>query len=158
MKKLLIILLFLGLTNVYAESGKYSTYSVCDYDKSEINSNNKTIMSIFFECVATVIKSDNNLFKVNDNSFGVTIATIIKSSKGMDLTSYNTITSASNPDDKIFSENIRKAGDVKSGGKGKSILVGGTGKYAGITGECEYIVKYLPKNKINGIFDCSYTK
>ena len=41
-------------------------------------------MSIFFECVATVVKSDNNLFKVNDNSFGVTIATIIKSSKGMD--------------------------------------------------------------------------
>ena len=115
-------------------------------------------MSIFFECVATVIKSDNNLFKVNDNSFGNTIATIIKSSKGMDLTSYNTITSASNPNDKIFSENVRKAGDIKSGGKGKSILVGGTGKYAGITGECEYTVKYLPKNKINGIFDCSYTK
>ena len=31
------------------------------------------IMSIFFECVSTVIKSDNNLFKVNDNSFGNTI-------------------------------------------------------------------------------------
>jgi len=47
MKKLLILLFFLGLSNVYAENGKYSTYSVCDYDKSEINSNNKTIMSIF---------------------------------------------------------------------------------------------------------------
>ena len=35
----------------------------------------------------------------------------------MDLTSYKTITSASNPDDKIFSGNIRKAGDIKSGGK-----------------------------------------
>tara|TARA_Y100001954_G_C15483942_1_gene441818 strand:+ start:157 stop:633 length:477 start_codon:yes stop_codon:yes gene_type:complete len=158
MKNFLIFFLLFGLNNVYAESGNYSTHSVCDYDKSEINSNNKIIMSIFFECVSTVIKSDNNLFKVNDNSFGNTIATIIKTSKRMDLTSYNTITSASNPNDKIFSENIRKAGDVKSGGKGKSILVGGTGKYAGITGECEYTVKYLPKNKINGIFDCSYKK
>ena len=64
-------------------------------------------MSIFFECVSTVIKSDNNLFKVNDNSFGKYNRTIIKSSKGMDLTSYKTITSASNPDDKIFSENIK---------------------------------------------------
>ena len=76
----------------------------------------------------------------------------------MDLTSYKTITSASNPDDKIFSGNIRKAGDIKSGGKGKLILVGVTGKYAGITRECEYTVKYLPKNKINGILDCSYKK
>ena len=112
-------------------------------------------MSIFFECVSTAIKSKNNLMKVNDNSFGNTIATIIKSSKEMHLSSYNTITSASNPDDKIFSENIRKAGDVKSGRKGKSILIGGTGKYAWIKGECEYTVDYLPKNKINGIFDCS---
>ena len=25
-----------------------------------------------------------------------------------------------------------------------------------MTRECEYTVKYLPKNKINGILDCSY--
>ena len=74
----------------------------------------------------------------------------------MDLTSYKTITSASNPDDKILL--LGKAGDIKSGGKGKLILVGVTGKYAGMTGECEYTVKYLPKNKINGILDCSYKK
>ena len=43
MKKLLILLFLFGLSNVYAESGKYLHISVCDYDKSEINSNNKTI-------------------------------------------------------------------------------------------------------------------
>ena len=59
MKKLLILLLFFGLSNVYAESGKYSISAVCDYNKSEIDTNNKTIISIYFDCLSTVIKSDN---------------------------------------------------------------------------------------------------
>ena len=132
MKKLLILLLFFGLSNVYAQNGEFSSTQVCDYKKSEINSNNKTIVSIYFDCISTVIKSDNDLFNVGDNSFVEIIANIKKSSKGMDLQSFNTSTSSINPDDKIFSENVRKAGDFKKGGSGKSTIVGGTGKYAGI--------------------------
>jgi len=158
MKKLLILLLIFGLSNVYAESGKYSTTAVCDINKTEIDTNNKTIMSIYFDCISTVIKSDNDLFKVGENAFVEVIANIQKSSKGMDLQSFNTSTSSTNSDDKIFSENIRKAGDVKKGGAGTSKTVGGTGKYSGITGECVYTVNYLPKNKVSTIFDCSYTK
>ena len=103
-----------------------------------------------------LIKDD--LFKVGENAFFEGIANIQKSSKGMDLQSFNTSTLSTNSDDKIFSENIRKAGDVKKGGAGTSKTVGGTGKYAGITGECEYTVNYLPKNKASTIFECSYTK
>ena len=158
MKKLLIILLFLGLTNVYAESGKYSISAVCDYNKSEIDTNNKTIISIYFDCISTVIKSDNDLFKVGENSFVEVIANIQKSSKGMDLQSFNTSVSSKNSDDKIFSENVRKAGDVKKGGAGTSKIVGGTGKYAGISGGCEYTVNYFPKNKTTTIQNCSFKK
>ena len=80
MKKLLILLLFFGLNNVYAQNGEFSSTQVCDYKKSEINSNNKTIVSIYFDCISTVIKSDNDLFNVGDNSFVEIIANIKKSS------------------------------------------------------------------------------
>ena len=158
MKKLLILLLFFGLSNVYAESGKYSISAVCDYNKSEIDTNNKTIISIYFDCISTVIKSDNNLFKVGENSFVEVIANIQKSSEGMDLQSFNTSVSSKNSDDKIFSENVRKAGDVKKGGAGTSKIVGGTGKYLGMTGSCEYTVNYFPKNKTTTIQNCSFKK
>ena len=158
MKKFFILLFFFGISNVYAESGKYTASAVCDYNKSEIDSNNKTIISMYFYCISTVIKSNSDLFKVGENAFFEGIANIQKSSKGMDLQSFNTSTLSTNSDDKIFSENIRRAGDIKKGGAGISKTVGGTGKYAGITGECEYTVNYLPKNKASTIFECSYTK
>ena len=80
MKKLLILLLFFGLGNVYAQSGEFSSTQVCDYKKSEINSNDQTIISIYFDCISTVIKSNNDLFNVGGNSFVEIIANIKRSS------------------------------------------------------------------------------
>ena len=160
MKKLLILLLLFGFNNVYAESGTFSSSAVCEYDKSAINTNNKMVISLYFECISTVTKSDNDLFTVNENSYGNLMANIIRTSKSMDLTGYGTITSATNSNDKMFAENIRKVGDIKTGtgGKGKSKIVGGTGKYFGITGECTYIVSYHSDDKMSSVQECTYKK
>merc|ERR1711991_1190992 len=107
MKKLLILLFLSGFNNVYAESGTFSTSAVCEYDKSAINTNNKMVISLYFECISTVTKSDNNLFVVNDNSYANLMANIIKTSDSMDLAGYGTITSATNSNDQMFTENIR---------------------------------------------------
>ena len=160
MKKLVLLFFFFGLSNVYADSGKYSTSTVCDYTKSAIDTNNKMVISLYFECISTVTKSDNDLFIVNENSYGNLMANIIRTTKSMDLTGYGTITSATNSNDKIFAENIRKVGDIKTGtgGKGKSKIVGGTGKYAGITGECTYVVSYHSDDKMSSVQECTYKK
>ena len=160
MKKLVLLFFFFGLSNVYADSGKYSTSTVCDYTKSAIDTNNKMVISLYFECISTVTKSDNDLFTVNENSYGNLMANIVRTSKSMDLTGYGTITSATNSNDKIFAENIRKVGDIKTGtgGKGKSKIVGGTGKYLGITGECTYAVSYHSNDKMSSIQECTYKK
>ena len=160
MKKLLILLFLFGFNSVYAESGNYSTSTVCDYTKSAIDTNNKMVISLYFECISTVTKSDNDLFTVNENSYGNLMANIIRTTKSMDLTGYGTITSATNSNDKIFAENIRKVGDIKTGtgGKGKSKIVGGTGKYAGITGECTYVVSYHSDDKMSSVQECKYKK
>ena len=42
------------------------------------------------------------------------LLSIVKTSKGINLSSYNTITSANNSNDLMFGEGSRKAGDIKS--------------------------------------------
>ena len=160
MKKLFITLILFGITNVYAESGTYSSSAVCDYDKSAINTNNKMVISLYFNCIATVIKSDNDLFPVNQNSYVNLLTSVIKTSNSMDLTGYGTLTSATDSNDKYFTENNRKVGDIKkgTGGKGKSKIVGGTGKYSGITGECTYVVNYHSDDKMSSVQDCTFKK
>ena len=70
---------------------------MCDYSKSAIDTNNKMVISLYFECISTVTKSDNDLFTVNENSYGNLMANIRKTlSNSMDLTGYGTITSATN--------------------------------------------------------------
>ena len=158
MKKIFITLILFGITNVYAESGEYTISSVCDYAKSAIDTNNKTVMALNFECIGTIIKSDNDLFKVGENLYANAITSIVKTNKGINLSSYSTITSANNSNDLMFGEGSRKAGDIKSGGKGKSVIVGGTGKYSGMKAECEYVAKYHPNNKSSLISECFFTK
>lgn len=51
----------------------------------------------------------------------------------------------------------RKQGDVSagSGGKGRTRFVGGTGKYNGATGGCDYLTRYLPDSWSIVQSDCS---
>ena len=159
MQKMIFILLMLfGANMALAESGQWTRSTVCDYQKSTINSNNKTIASLVFHCVSTIIQTDNDLFPLYSNSFDESIASMVKSDAGIELQAYNTATSASNVSDKVFSELSRKIGDVKKGGEGNSTIVGGTGKYQGMTGSCAYTIKYHPKNRTSMIATCKYNK
>ena len=45
---------------------------------------------------------------------------------------------------------------VGSKGKGKQTIIGGTGRFKGITGVCNYTVKYLPENKLTTVGTCDY--
>ena len=158
MKKLFIVLILFGITNVYAESGKYTTNTVCDYAKSAIDTNNKTVIALNFNCIGTIIKSDSDLFKVGEILYANAITSIVKTGNSINLSSYSTITSANNSNDLMFGEGSRKAGDIKCGGKGKSVIVGGSGKYSGIKAECDYVAKYHPKSKSSLISECVFTK
>ena len=62
MEKLFILLILFGITNVYAEIGKYTAIILCDYAKSAIDKNNKTLVAFNFKWICTIIKSDSDLF------------------------------------------------------------------------------------------------
>ena len=66
---------------------------------------------------------------------------------GMDLEAPCTINDSSG--DKNFIVYRRKAGDVSAGGGGQGTIqiLGGTGKFAGVTGACTYTVAFFPGNR-----------
>ncbi len=57
--------------------------------------------------------------------------------------------------DIFYSVSERKQGDMNKGGKGKTTFTGGTGKFKGMSGSCEYTAKYLPENWLSVDSDCS---
>ena len=81
-----------------------------------------------------------------------------KSDAGMDLEAPCALTGASG--DKTFQLAKRSAGDTAAGGGGDGLLqiVGGSGKFAGITGSCTYTVDYLADNRGVSIATCEWQK
>jgi len=82
---------------------------------------------------------------------------VIKSVRVNDTTEIQANCTATDKDgDAVFSVSERKQGDINAGtgGKGKTRYVGGTGKYKGISGGCEYQTKYLPEGWLSVESEC----
>ena len=88
----------------------------------------------------TIIKSSGGPFEAGSSGTVSGVGYIKKSAAGIDLESPGTFTDSSG--DKWYSVARRSAGDqaVGGGGAGRQEIAGGTGKYEGITGTCEYEV------------------
>jgi hypothetical protein len=79
----------------------------------------------------------------------------VRVNDGTDIQANCTVTDKDG--DLIFAVSERKQGDINagSGGKGKTRYIGGTGKYKGISGGCEYQTKYLPENWLSVESECT---
>jgi hypothetical protein len=132
----------------YAESGTYSQVVslVTNYTKSERGS--ETAIGGSSSGTVTTIHSSGGPFIEGSSGLFECIVFAKRSGTGMDLEAPCTSTDSSG--DKVFSVAKRKAGDVNpgGGGEGRSELLGGTGKYSGITGSCEYRADYLAGNHV----------
>ena len=60
--------------------------------------------------------------------------------------------------DKMYTQSTRNVGDLKTGGPGKTYITGGTGRYEGIVGECDYKVNYLNPSLSVTRADCTWEK
>ena len=107
---------------------------------------------------STIIISSGGPYVVGENFVLSGIIYAKKSAAGMELESPGTLTDSSG--DMSFNMARRKAGDqaVGGGGAGSMELVGGTGKYQGVTGACEYKVEYLADNRIAGRGACQWQR
>jgi len=90
-----------------------------------------------------VITSNSSDPALNGEGIQSCFLRVVRVKESSDVTAHCTLTDKDG-DISYFSAE-RKQGDVStgSGGRGKTTLFGGTGKYYGKTGSCEYTAKYL---------------
>ncbi len=142
----------------YAESGTYDQVIslLTNYAKSERGP--ETVIGGSSSGTGTIVQSSGGPFIAGSSGPFECIVFAKKSAAGMDLEAPCTSTDAAG--DKVFSVAKRKSGDVNAGGggEGRSELVGGTGKYSGISGSCAYKADYLPGNRVVTISKCQWQR
>lgn len=81
-----------------------------------------------------------------------------KGPNSIDLQSHCTFTG--DPDNKLFGVYKRNSGDIAAGtgGQGRLELLGGTGKYKGVTGACPYKTSFLRNNNVVTLARCEWSR
>ena len=150
--------LFAAQMAIAGESGTYEAVSSFVYDYTKFDFANQKIISGPLHGTETITKSSGGLFVVNESSVFVCVVYAKKSDAGMDLEAPCATTDASG--DISFTLSKRSAGDIETGGggDGRQEIVGGTGKYAGITGSCTFTVEYLTGDRAISINTCEWQK
>ena len=156
-----IVALFSGSTAMaehHAKSGTFHFIQALNTDYTTVKYSEQTITAGSIKGSVTIIKSSGGPFKEGSSQSQVAVIYIKKSADGIELIADGIHTDSDG--DQRFIHGERKAGDivVGGGGKGTHTLIGGTGKYAGITGTCEYTVEYLPDNRIVTQGSCDWQR
>ena len=105
---------------------------------------------------STVLQSSGGPFIEGVDEFAKCLVYAKTSQAGVDVDSHCTMTDSSG--DSWFVAGKRRAGNIQKGGKGDFDLIGGTGKYAGVTGSCTYVTEYLPGVHIVSTADCVWQR
>ncbi len=141
------------------ESGTFRSLRSYHYDYLTIDHGGRTFTGGVITGTGTVIESSGGPFMAGSNRYSECL--VFSSSVDGTLSLLEapcTDTDASG--DILYSRAVRKQGEVVAGGGGQGVweLLGGTGKYAGVTGTCSYETEYLEGSVIVTIADCTWSK
>ena len=142
----------------HAKSGSFEIVLSAVTNFAAVEQLNHVVRAGTLDGTVTIIKSSGGPFEASSNGTLSGIVYLKKSPNGIDLESPGVFTDSSG--DKWYAVARRSAGDqaVGGGGGGRQEITGGTGKYAGITGACEYFVDYLPDNKLVTRSTCQWQR
>lgn len=140
------------------ESGSFSIIESAIHDYTVLEFAGQTITGGPLEGTATVVESSGGPFAEGGNFRATCLAYAKKSDVGIDLEAPCAFTDSDGDTWYVMAK--RQAGDVTvgSGGQGSQRLVGGTGKYAGVTGNCPYTTSYLPDNWLVSVSACEWRR
>ena len=108
---------------------------------------------------STILESSGPPFVKGERSVARCLIYVRSSREGaVELESPCTHTDGSG--DEIYLLARRKEGDIAEGGggAGRFEIMGGTGKYADVSGECTYVARYLPANHADTASKCNWQK
>ena len=143
---------------VAEENGSFRLFQSFVRDYTVIEHVGETITGGSVEGTSTVLQSSGGPF-VEEATHLMTCVTYAKTSEtDVDIRGGCRLTDGSG--DSWFALAERREGDLRDsgGGSGRWYIVGGTGKYAGISGSCSYETKYLPGVHIVSTKECTWTR
>ena len=139
------------------DSGTFRSLRSYHYDYLTIDHDERTFTGGVITGTGTVIESSGGPFMEGTNRYSECLVFSIRSEGSLSLQAPCVDTDASG--DILYSRAVRGEGDVSAGGGGPGVweLLGGTGKYAGVTGTCSYETEYLESVLVT-IADCTWSK
>ena len=128
------------------EGGSFSMITSWVHDYQTIERPGRKVTVGTLEGIMTILESSHSPFVAGEHSVSKCLIYAKKSEDKHSLEAHCTLTDASN--DKFHMGGTRHGGDTEAGGGGTGVwkFLGGTGKYAGVSGGCEYTVEYLAEN------------
>ena len=117
-----------------------------------------TISAGTLEGTVTTLASSGEPFTQGDHSLITCVFYAKSNAEGVSLEAPCTTTDGSG--DRWYTLSHRSAGDIApgGGGEGRWILMGGTGKYAGVTGTCTYDTSYLTLDRVVTVGTCAWER
>ena len=147
-----------GQMAVAEESGRFTALHSYERNYTVIDHAGGQVTGGSLSGTSSVLQSSGGPFVQGSVSGVACIVYVRMTEAGIDLEAPCTTTD--NDGDSLFMVSRRKAGDMQDGGggAGHAEIVGGTGKYAGISGSCSYDTKYLPNNHNVTFRECDWKR
>ena len=151
-------ILYATQTVAAGESGSFSSVASLVYDYTTLEHAEQTFIGGPLHGTVTVVESSGGPFAEGQSSATACFVYSRRSEAGLDLETPCTNTDASG--DRWFVMATRKAGDIQvgGGGEGRQEFMGGTGKYAGLSGTCVYTADYLSGDRVVSQARCEWRK
>lgn len=145
-------------TAVADESGRFTALASLVADYTMIEHPGGTIVGGTSAGTNTILEGSGGPFAAGEHSHVTCVVYGKRSTAGLALEAPCTSTTAAG--DRLYSISKRSAGGVEAGagGAGSLELLGGTGKFAGVTGACTYQTDYLAEGRVVTMSDCKWRR
>ena len=153
-----LCLVHMAAADHHGKGGTYEIITSGIADLKTVDFLDHSIKAGSTEGTSTIVGSSGGPFIVGESSTYSGVIYAKKSAAGIDLEGPGITTDSTG--DKWFWVARRNIGDQKTGGggAGRQEIVGGTGKYEGITGICEYKIDYLADKRIVTQTSCKWER
>ena len=138
-------------------SGSFRLLESAVHDYTAMKHAGRTVTAGPLRGTAMIVDSSGGPFAEGTHYNLLCVVYAKKSKSAIDLEAPCTLTDSSG--DELYVLAKRSAGDVEvaGGGSGSQAILGGTGKYRGVTGKCPYTTGYLPDKWLVSTAACTWS-
>ena len=146
------------VTTAAAESGTFGLIRSYQHNYTTFEFADQTITGGALEGTSTILESSGGPFVAGENSRVTCMIYSKRSEAGLELEGPCVMTNAAG--EKLFTLSKRTLGGIGAGqgGEGRWQLLGGTGKFAGVTGSCSYETEYLEDDWLVTVGECEWER